>query len=254
MPYIFISFFLTFSVGLMAQVKLIAHRGASYIAPENTLASVRLAYELGADAAEVDVYLSADHYVMVNHDKTTRRTSAGQYNYNIAKTDAATLNQVDVGTWKDPKYACETLPYLRDVLALVPQGKQLVVEIKCGPEIIPALTKVINESAKIEQCLFISFSWKTICAVHTAFPDNECYYLKMMKPGLKSKMKKAAAEGLSGVNLYHKIIDKKISAYAESLGLDLFCWTVDEPDDFRRMEQLGVVGLTSNRPSLFIQK
>ncbi len=244
---------LFFTVCLSAQIQIIAHRGASYQAPENTISSVRLAYELGADAAEVDVYLSADNHVMVNHDKRTKRTSGGKTNYKLKKTDAATLNKVDVGQWKNEKYTGEPLPYLRDILYLIPEGKQLVVEIKCGSEIIPALKQVMAESGQLSQCVFISFGWNTICDIQDAFPESKCYYLKMMKYGLNAKMKKAAQKGLSGVNLYYKIIDEKVMKKAKDLKLEMLCWTVDEAPVFDQMVQLGVQGITTNKPSDFVR-
>ena len=240
-----------FSLALSAQPKVVAHRGASQMAPENTVASVQMAYLMNADAAEIDVYLSADEEVMVNHDKNTYRTSAGTSDYLIAETNSDVLSQVDVGAWKDPKFKGETMPFLRDILVLVPAGKRLVIEIKCGPEIIPALQKVIAESGKLEQCDFISFSWETICQVHTAFPNNASYFLKMMPFRLRKSMKDAAEVGLTGVNLYYKIINKRRMAYAQELGLDVWCWTVDAPKVFNKMKKLGLSAITTNCPSLY---
>ena len=246
-----IMFMLVTSVLLSAQVKVIANRGASRLAPENTVASAQLAYQLNADAVEVDVYLSVDDEVMVNHDKNTYRTSAGKTDYVLSETRSDLLNSVDVGAWKSLKYKGEKLPYLRDILALVPEGKRLVIEIKCGSEIIPALKQVLDESGKIAQCDFISSSWETIQQVHIEFPQNPCFYLKMYPWGLEKKMREVAEIGLSGVNLYYKIINKRRMALAQDLGVDVWCWTVDKPRDFVKMKKLGLVAITTNCPSLF---
>lgn len=237
---------------LTAQVQIIAHRGASHIAPENTLASVKLGYELNADAVEIDIYLSADNEVMVHHDKTTKRTSGGKTNYNISKTAADTLHSIDVGTWKHEKYATERLPYLRDVLALVPEGKRLIIEIKCGTEVIPALIQVVEESGKMTQCDFISFGWKTISEVHAAFPENDCYYIKVKTWRIKGLINKTSEAGLAGLTLHHKRVNKRVIRLAKQADVAIYCWTVDKSEDFQRMEKLGVIGITTNRPDLFV--
>jgi len=232
----------------IAQNTFIAHRGASYRAPENTLASVQLAWELGAGAVEVDVYLSADNRVVVIHDKTTKRTSGGQTNYKVAKTTSEILCGVDVGAYKSDKYAGEKIPYIEEIIETVPKGRTLVVEIKCGTEILPALEKAIEKSGKKDQIVFISFGWKTILETQKVFPENKCYYLKMFSAGLSRRMKLAAKNGLTGVNLNHKIINQRIVREANELGLEVMAWTVDEPSEARRLIGLGVTKLTTNRP------
>lgn len=240
-----------FIVLATAQVRIIAHRGASRLAPENTIAAVQLAYQLNADAVEVDVQLTADDEVMVHHDKTTYRCSGGTSDYVLAETHSTTLNQVDVGHWKDPKFKGEMLPYLRDVLLLVPEGKRLVIEVKCGPEIIPALQQVLAESGKQAQCDFIGFSWETICLIHDAFPDNAAYFIRKMPWRLKKKMQEAAAVGLTGVDLHYKTVNKRRITLAQEMGLDLICWTLDKPRDVKKMKKLGLSAITTNCPSLY---
>lgn len=231
-----------------AQNTFIAHRGASYLASENTLASAKLAWELGADAVEVDVYLSADNRVVVIHDKTTKRTSSGQANFKVAKTNSHVLRGVDVGSYKSEKYAGEKIPYIEEVIETVPEGKMLVIEIKCGAEVLPALKKAVGQSGKKEQIVFISFGWDTILETQKAFPDNKCYYLKMFSAGLARRMRLAAKNGLAGVNLNHKIINRKVVRRANELGLEVLAWTVDEPSEAQRLTTLGVTKLTTNRP------
>ena len=96
-----IIFFILCHMQIKAQY-LVAHRGASFLAPENTVASAQLAWELGADAVEVDVYLSKDGVIMVNHDKDTKRT--GGESWVIAETESVQLRKLEVGSYKDKKY------------------------------------------------------------------------------------------------------------------------------------------------------
>ena len=241
--------FLAFSFQTaISQTEFIAHRGASYLAPENTVAAANLGWELNADAVEIDIYLSKDGQIVVNHDKDTKRT-AGE-NYVIKDTDAAVLRKLDVGKWKDAKYAGEKMPFLSEVIETVPEGKKLVVEIKCGSEVLPALKETIESSGKKEQMIFISFGWQTILDTKAQFPNNECYWLSSTKEGLHEKMKEAARLGLDGVNLQSKLIDDEIMKLARKLGMKkMLCWTVDDPEEAKRLVKLGVKAITTNRPA-----
>lgn len=235
-------------MNLMAQNSFIAHRGASYIAPENTVASANKAWELGADAVEIDVHLSKDNRVMVIHDKDTKRTCNGKKNLEIAQTPSILLRDLDAGIWKGDEFKGEKIPFLSEIIETIPMGKTLVVEIKCGKEAMPALLRSIEKSGKQDQVVFISFSWQTILAAHETFPENKCYWLSSLKPGLKKKMLQASEKGLTGVNLKHSIIDANIISIAKTNNLEVLCWTVDDPTAAQNLTELGVTGITTNRP------
>lgn len=243
---IFLLTLLSFS--LLAQNTFIAHRGASYLAPENTVAAVKLAWETGADAVEVDVHLSQDNRVMVIHDASTKKTCSGKKNMTIKKTPSVVLRDLDAGVWKGEEFKGEKIPFLSEIIETIPEGKTLLVEIKSGTEILPALRRCIDKSGKIDQITFISFGWETILAAHNEFPDNKCYWLSALKPGLKKKMEEAASEGLAGVNLKYSIIDEETVAQAQNLGLEVLTWTVDDPEEAKRLMDIGVTRITTNRP------
>jgi glycerophosphoryl diester phosphodiesterase len=105
---------------------IIAHRGASHDAPENTLASVNLAWEIGADAAEVDVHLSKDKRIMVIHDGDTKRTTGE--NMLIRESMSSDLRSLDASNSMD-QFRGERIPFLEEVMATVPEGKVLFVEV-----------------------------------------------------------------------------------------------------------------------------
>lgn len=235
-------------ISTFGQNYYIAHRGASYLAPENTLAAANLAWELGAEAVEIDVHLSADKRIMVIHDGNTSKTSRGKADYEIALTPSELLRQVDVGSYKSADYAGEKIPYLEEILTALPAGKTLVVEIKCGPEIMPYLEEAVGQSGKRKQLVFISFGWDVILEAKEKFPDNPCYYLKMNPLGLKKKMKTASKMGLDGVNLYYRIINRRVMRKAEKHGLEVLAWTVDDPRVVKKLNTLGVYKITTNRP------
>lgn len=233
---------------LTAQPTFIAHRGASYLAPENTVAAANLAWELGADAVEVDVYLSLDNRVMVIHDKDTKRTSSGKKNMVVKDSPSLVLRDLDVGSWKDQKFKGEKIPFISEIIETVPADKTLVIEIKSGSEIIPHLKREIEKSGKLDQIVFISFGWETILDSKKEFPKNKCYWLSSSKQGLKTKIDEAANAGLEGINLNYSIIDEEVMQMAAARNLEVLVWTVNDPVVAKRMTELGVKGITTDRP------
>lgn len=241
-----ILFMMTFSFGF-AQTQFIAHRGASYLAPENTVASTKLAWELGADAVEVDIHLTKDNRVMVIHDHNTKRTCLGK-NFEIKTTPSILLRDLDAGSFKGEQFKGERIPFLNEIINLTPEGKYLVVEIKCGTDVIPQLQRILEKSDKSRQIVFISFDMDVILATKEEFPNNKCYWLSESKSGLEKKMEQVAAAGLEGVNLKSSMIDEEIMALAKNLKLEVLAWTVDDPTEAKRLASLGVQKITTNRP------
>lgn len=241
--------FLIFVLNMNAQNFFIAHRGDSFVAPENTVASAKSAWQAGADAVEIDIHLSIDNRILVIHDSDTKRTCSSKKNLEIAKTPSVLLRDLDAGIWKGQQFKGEKIPFLTEILETVPEEKTLVVEIKCGSEVIPPLVRVMEKTPKRKQVVFISFGWDTILETKKTFPDNKCYWLSASKNGLTKKMKEAAEAGLEGVNLQSKIIDEEVMAAAKDYKLEVLAWTVDDPAEAKRISQLGVTKITTNRPA-----
>lgn len=242
------TFLVFFVLKMTAQNTFIAHRGASFLAPENTVAAAKLAWELGADAVEIDIHLSKDNRIMVIHDNDTKRTCSGKKNLSIADSPSTLLRDLDAGIWKGEKYKGEKIPFLTEIIETVPEGKTLVVEIKCGSEVIPLLVREMEKSAKMDQMVYICFDWKTIVEVKKTFPKNMCYWLSASKNGLHKKIVEAAKNGLDGVNLHYSVIDEEVVKIANENKLEVLAWTVDNPAEAKRLTKLGVTKITTNRP------
>ncbi len=230
----------------MPKAEIIAHRGASYLAPENTVAASRLAWELGADAVECDIYLSADNKIIVCHDGNTKRTT-GQ-SYLIKETNSDILRTLDAGSFKNEKYKGEKIPFLEEIIQAVPQGKELVVEIKCGSEVLPALKELISKYENSRKFVFICFDFKTITETKKTFPNNACYWLCSNAGLFETTISQVPASGIEGVSLSYGLIDKKTADLVKGMKLELFTWTVDDPKEAGRLLSLGVKGITTNRP------
>jgi glycerophosphoryl diester phosphodiesterase len=238
-------------------VEIIAHRGASFDAPENTLAAFKLGWEQNADADELDIYLSQDSQIIVLHDKNTKRTTG--VNKAVVQQTLAELRLQDAGSWKDPRWAGEKLPTLTEALATMPDGKRFFIEIKCGSEILPELERVLKASGKKpEQLVIIGFDYETMRKAKVQFPDLAVYWLASYAankttgefPKVEDLIEKTKAARLTGLNLdFHFPIDGNFVNKVKADGLKLYTWTVDDPAIAKTLSAAGVDGITTNRPA-----
>lgn len=238
-------------------VEIIAHRGSSGEAPENTLAAVQLAWRQNTDAVEVDVHASKDGQIVVIHDGDTNRVAGVPKP--VAEQTLAELQSLDVGAWKDPKFAGEKIPTLADVLRTIPDGKRMFVEVKCGPEILPELRRVVDASRKTpEQIVFIGDNLEVCAALKQAFPRHRVFYIfaftrdpntQAWTPPADDLTASVRKAGLDGLDLdYTGPIDGNYVQTLRSAGLELYVWTVDDLAAAQTLAKAGVAGITTNLP------
>jgi glycerophosphoryl diester phosphodiesterase len=235
---------------------IIAHRGFSAQAPENTLAAFNLAWQSGTDGCELDLHLTADQQIVILHDATTQRT--GTANHVVAKTDAATLTSIDVGSWKDPKWADEKIPTLDQALATLPAGNQrFFLEVKCGPEVVPFLAKALTPlQARADQLVIISFNRQVCAAAKQALPWLKVYQLASYRKrgsdqtaDLTTVIANAQTDGLDGLNLGRDWPwTPEMVRTIRQAKLGLFVWTINDPQEAKRLAALGVDGITTDDP------
>ena len=240
-------------------VEIVAHRGASFDAPENTMAATRLAWKQKADAVETDIYLSKDGKIVVSHDKTGKRTAGRDVTY--AEITQAEARELDAGSWKDPKFKGEKIPLLEDQIASIPAGKKLLVEIKVGPEIVPELGRTLKKMRATEQNItVISFNFESLREVEKQLPHLPTLWLvghpapnakKSAKqpPSLDTMIREAKAAGLTGLDLQHTWpLTKSAVKKIKDAGLELHVWTVNEVEVAKHWIDLGVASITTDRP------
>lgn len=250
------SMFCLFAVtisGCNKSVEIIAHRGASHLAPENTMASVMLGWEKGADV-EVDIYLSADNRIVVIHDSTTKRT--GGTELKVKEATSRELRKLDVGRFKAEEFTGEQIPFLAEVIETIPPGRKLYVEIKSGKEILPFLQELLVDSGKMSQIVIIGFDLDTV-TMSRKLIDVPTYWLKGTAKDKETKewiphdlqmIRVAEDNGLDGVDVHYAGVTKEFTDAARSAGQKLYVWTVDDPAEAARLVKLGVAGITTNRP------
>ncbi len=253
----FILLFALLAVVPARSLEIIAHRGASADAPENTLAAMKLAWAQGADAIELDLWLSRDGRIIVFHDATTRRFDGTERKISSLTLDEA--RQLDVGTWKGEAFRGERVPALEEVLATIPAGKRAILELKCGPEIVPELGRVLRAAGRpaAETCI-ISFRHEALAASKKALPALEHYLLSGSSvdkktgqpPALEPLIVKAKEAKFDGLNLHHEWpMDAAFVKHMQDAGLKLLVWTVNDADTARRLAAAGVQAITTDRPA-----
>jgi len=228
----------------MRKTWYIAHRGASHDAPENTLPAFKLAWEQGADGIECDVRLTADGRLVCLHDPGTGRV-AGR-DLVVAESTLADLQQV------------HPIPTLEEVLALVPEGKRIVIEIKSGKAILERLEKAVAGSGlQVGQIVLIAFVGNVISGAKTSMPQYKAHLLsgvpegKMRDEGRDNLIRRVKALGADGADVCaHPGLDRYFVEAFHGAGLELHAWTVDDPAEAKRLAEAGVDSITTNRPGV----
>ncbi|MBW8042468.1 MAG: glycerophosphodiester phosphodiesterase [Planctomycetes bacterium] len=240
--------------GCKKSVEIIAHRGASYLAPENTVASVVLGWEKEADV-EIDVHLSKDNRIVVIHDASTKHITG--IDLKVKETTYRELRKLDFGSFKGEEFAQERLPLLDDVLKTIPPKRKLYVEIKCGKEILPFLRQTIIESGKMSQIVIIGFDIKVVTSSKELI-DVPTYWLKGTDkvketeewiPHDPKLVQMVKDRGLDGLDVHYAGVTKEFVDTAKASGQKLYVWTVDDPKEANHLVELGVSGITTNRPA-----
>jgi glycerophosphoryl diester phosphodiesterase len=238
-------------------MKIIAHRGASYFAPENTLSAFRLGIEEGADGIELDVRLTSDGRIVALHDVTTARTTDKLFRAD--ETPFWLLETCDAGSWKSSKFKDERIPSLDDVFSHMPESREIYVEIKCGVEIIPFLTELLRENPRHgDNVVIFGFGYEVAAKVKRVLPEyrtlwiGEFGYNIQLEDGMYDYAEKLVRQAnLDGFST--RAHREHVPVMREKLkDLQLNVWTVDDPADALFYFEQGVDSLTTNRPDRII--
>lgn len=233
---------------------IVAHRGASDAAPENTLAAYRLAWAMGSHAAETDVWLTADGKVVCLHDRSLERTTG--LDANIDEVPWEVVSQLDAGSWKGPEWAGEPVPLLANVLRTIPPGRLFFLEVKSGPETVPAILEVVEESGKAPQIILIAFEKAVLERAQEIMPDLPKLWLigsrrqddGSYEPVPAHRLQEAFDAGFQGLNISWRGVSDELLAACEAAGTPLSVWTVNSVPAARRLVARGVQTITTDVP------
>lgn len=233
---------------------IVAHRGSSATAPENTISATKLAVEHGSNGCECDVYTTTDGVVVLMHDGTLKRTAG--LDKKVTDATYAEIRKLDAGSWKSPKFAGEKVPTLDEFLATL-KGTTCrpVVEIKMEG-IEKAVLKSIKDADMLDETVIIAFSKNVVKKVRELEP-NICvaWLFSTDHKGTVEELaeiivKEAKWCNTSVVDLNHGMITPELLKLLRDKGLHVWAWTVDDP---ARMEQLlrwGIDSITTNKPDV----
>lgn len=249
---------------------IIAHRGASAFAPENTLAAFQMAIEEGADGLEFDVRIAKDGVPIVFHDATLRRIA--QRNVRVTNFTAEELQSLDVGTWfnvknpkkADKKFSGETVPTLtqffdflgdyQGLLYLELKGKQ--VEI---PALVKAVTQIVRKSKLFPNIIIKSFKLEAVAQSHRMLPEVRTAALfapKIMTILRKQShlIKKAQECQADELSLHYSLATHKLVERADAEGMPTIIWTADHPVWVKRASEIGLKAIITNNPARLLAK
>jgi glycerophosphoryl diester phosphodiesterase len=238
---------------------VIAHRGASGQAPQNTLPAFARAVELGADMVELDVQLSRDGELVVIHDVELDATTDGVGT--VAERTLEELKRLDAGSWLAPRWAGARVPTLREVLELC--GRQVLVNVEIkGDAVTDAVeggveSKVVRlvRSLGLEQRVIVSsFDPRALVRLRQLAPEiaTASLFNETLHAG-RSPIEVMDAVGSRAFNLSKKQVNRAVVETCHEHGRPVAVYTVNVPKRMRELVELGVDALFTDRPDLLIE-
>lgn len=227
------------------KVQVIAHRGASVEAPENTLAAFRLAAEQGADFVELDVQESLDGEVVVVHDSDLMKIGGSPLK--VWETTAAALRSVDIGSHTGPQFASERVPTLAEALALCKGRTKVIVELKSyghAQRLEERVAAVVESAGMQDDCVFMSLDHAMMARMKALRPGWRCGLLAAQTMG------DLLARPADFLAVRAAMATPRFVRRAHAAGRDVYVWTLNDPAAMLGAMGRGVDGLITDRPAL----
>lgn len=237
------------------RTRVIAHRGYSGAAPENTLAAVRAAINVGSDMAEIDVTLTSDGQVVVIHDATLQRTTNG--GGEVLQFSLTDLRQLDAGSWFSKSFAGEPIPTLGAMLAEVDDRILLNVEIKSeavGLGVVEKVAAAIRARGMINEVVVSSFSPPALEKMHEVAPEirTAVLYNKDLHVGM-DPVYIATGVGASAFNISRVRLTPEMLRKCRENGIPVAVYTVNKKRHLRKTIKLGVHAIFTDRPDRLLE-
>ncbi len=236
---------------------VIAHRGASGVAPENTMAAFERAVEMGADMIELDVHATKDGQIVVIHDAVLDRTTTGSVRGSVVWRPLEEIKTLDAGSWKGAEFAGEKVPTLHEVLSTFKGRTKVLIEIK-AKGIEDKVVEIIRETKTEDDVIIQSFDVEAVRRCRNLLPQVPAGVL-FSAPLLfgKSSFGEKVISTALDVNADFVAVDQggvtpELVGMARENGLGVFVWTVNKTKDMTKMIQLGVDGIITNHPDVLI--
>ena len=234
---------------------VVAHRGFSARAPENTLVAYRLAIEVGAEMAECDVHLSADGVPVLMHDDTLDRTTNGSGP--VSALTARDLHELDAGSWKGARYAGEPVPTLREALELTRHKLRFVIEIKDASMAAQVVETIRQSGSPPDGLMVFSFAREAVAEIARLEPLLPTTWLidelPPEGPARREVFRQALRARVLALGLSHKKLDAAFVRQAHERGFVVFSWTLNTERAMRRAIRLGVDAIITDHPDVLLR-
>ena len=243
-----------FSIQITAQTKIIAHRGFSSIAPENTLVAFQKAIECKADYFELDVHKTKNDSIVVIHNSFVDKTSSNNKKGEIAKMNYGELASVKVGYSEKfgNKYENEKIPTLREALELAKGKIKVCIEIKVyGAE--KEILKIINDLGVKDDVIIFSFYYPVLAKIRQLDKNIPILFLINKADKMTIDYAKIIESNAIGVG-YGTTVTKEYLNFAHKNGIEVWKWTVNEEDEMQQLIDLGLDGLITDFPDKALKK
>ncbi|MEX2467980.1 MAG: glycerophosphodiester phosphodiesterase family protein [Gemmatimonadota bacterium] len=230
--------------------EVIAHRGFSAQAPENTLAALSAAITAKADAVEFDLQMTSEGVPLLFHDDTLERTTDGS-----GAVRAHTVEEIralDAGSWFSEAFAGEPVPELGDALdLLLPWHGRIYPELK-GVDSARDVDRIVDEVARrglLERTVFIAMDWSLLDRVRVSAPRAGIGYIVRKARQTEDAIGRAQQDRWALLDFERSIPvrDRSAAARAAALRIPMAAWTVDDPADANRLLDVGVSRITTNQ-------
>ena len=229
---------------------VIAHRGASVLAPENTISAIEKAVDVGAIAVEFDVRRTSDKRLILMHDATLARTTDGRGK--VRTTPWAAIEPLNAGSWFDGKFEDERVPLLEDALRALGPNAIAAVELKTAEPVLTDLRRIIADQHATGRVVIFSFKVKQIRDAKRLLPSTPVLLLldpdKLSGGYSKELIQKGISTAPDAIGLNESGVTEAIVNRFQQSNIPVFVYTVDDPRRVARMVELGVDGIISNRP------
>ncbi|NJK38548.1 MAG: glycerophosphodiester phosphodiesterase [Oscillatoriales cyanobacterium RM1_1_9] len=231
--------------------EIIAHRGFSAIAPENTLAAFQLAIDYGADSIEFDLQLSADQVPVIFHDQTLDRITGSPGT--VRDKTVAELKQLDGGTWFSPDFLGESIPTLGEALPIFKQVKQSIYfDVKphaiWPDQAVKELLQTLQTADLMQRCIMTAFDERFLHQVRQLCPDIAIGYFLVESADYSVQLEKAATAGNAILSSLFPVLleNPEMVKICRNHQVDLVAWTVDSPTDLEKLLAIHVGRIITN--------
>jgi glycerophosphoryl diester phosphodiesterase len=236
-------------LGRQEKIEVTAHRGASRVAPENTLSAVRAAIESRCEWAEIDVQETLDGVVVVLHDQDLMRLAGDPRR--IAEMTYEEARKLDVGTKFDPKFAGERLPTLKETIDLARGKIRLNIELKYygkgDPRLAPDVARILRDEKFERDCFVASLNYESLAEAHKEWPALRTAAIISARVGDPTRL------DVHLLSMNAKLVNTRLLRSAHRRGKEVHVWTIDDSRLATRLMDLGVDNLITNDPALMVR-